>query len=138
MTGQSDLQAATHREAVDGSDDRLRQADDSNEWGKQYVAAMKKYEPSEKVYASAGLRAYFAVHLMATVAETIDGDITNDSLVKALDTTDGLKFAWFDDLSFAKPGPIEGLPRVVSTLSFPSKITGGTLVPEDVISPFSD
>ncbi|MBC2864971.1 ABC transporter substrate-binding protein [Streptomyces mexicanus] len=50
-------------------------ADDANEWGKQYLAAVAKYQPDEKAMSGVGLRAYWAAHLFADVfpAEIVDG-----------------------------------------------------------------
>jgi ABC-type branched-subunit amino acid transport system substrate-binding protein len=111
-------------------------ADESNPWGKQYVAAMKKYQPDETVYAGVGLRSYAAVHLFANVASGIKGDVTNTSTIAALDKVHGMNFMWIDGLSFDEPGPIDAYPRVVSTIAFPAQIQGGKLVPKDPFEPF--
>lgn len=112
-------------------------ADASNEWGKAYLDAMKKYQPQEKVFSGVGLRAYESVGLFAEVAGGIDGDITNTSVLKAFNQVNGLKFAWVDSLSFDKDGPIKDLPRVVSSVTFPAKITNGTFAAEDSFDPFT-
>jgi ABC-type branched-subunit amino acid transport system substrate-binding protein len=112
-------------------------ADDSNEWGKAYVTAVKKYEPDEKVFAGVGLRAYQSLSLFKTVAETIEGDIDNESVLDAFKKVNGLKFAWVESLSFDKDGPIKDLPRVVSSVTFPAKVVGGKFVPEDSFDPFA-
>lgn len=110
--------------------------DESNEWGKQFVAASKKYTPEEKVYSSVGLRAYFSVHLFADVAGTVEGDITNSSVLDAFNKVHDMKFAWIDSLSFDEPGPIKDLPRVVSSITFPARIQGGTFVAQEPFDPF--
>ncbi|MBC2865016.1 ABC transporter substrate-binding protein [Streptomyces mexicanus] len=112
-------------------------ADEANPWGKQYIAAMKKYEPSEKVYAGVGLRSYAAVHLFAEVAKGIDGGVTSTSLVQALDKVHDMEFMWIDHLSFDKSGPIAGYPRVVATEAFPAVIQDGKLVSKEPFDPFA-
>ncbi|MET0143769.1 MAG: ABC transporter substrate-binding protein [Ilumatobacteraceae bacterium] len=111
-------------------------ADESNPWGKQYVAAMKKYQPKETVYAGVGLRSWAAVHLFADVAKGIDGDITNATMATALDRVHDMPFMWIKRLSFDQPGPIAAYPRVVSTEAFPARIQGGTLVSKPPFEPF--
>jgi ABC-type branched-subunit amino acid transport system substrate-binding protein len=111
-------------------------ADDSNPSGRQYVAAMKKYQPDEKVYAGVGLRSYAAVHLFAEVARGIDGEVTSASVIDALDHVHDLTFMWIKSLSFDQPGPIKDYPRVVSTEAFPAQIQGGRLVSKEPFEPF--
>jgi ABC-type branched-subunit amino acid transport system substrate-binding protein len=110
--------------------------DDTNEWGKQYVAAMKKYQPDEKAMTSGGMRSYYAVHLFADVAETIEGGIDADSVLKAFNAVHDKKFAWIDSLSFDQKGPIDDLPRIVSSVVFPVKVQGGALVAQEPFDPF--
>lgn len=112
--------------------------DESNEWGMEYIAAMKEYEPGETVYAGVGLRAYEAVRLFKEVAQTIDGDIDNQSVFDAFGKVNGLKFAWIESLSFDKDGPIKDLPRVVSSVTFPAKIVNGQFVAEGAFDPFAN
>jgi ABC-type branched-subunit amino acid transport system substrate-binding protein len=110
--------------------------DSSNEWGQQYLAAMKKYQPKEKVFGSLGLRAYASVHLFAQVAGTIDGTIDAKSVRTALDGVHDMKFMWIDSLSFDKPGPISKLPRIVNPSVYPIEVKGGALVSGDSFDPF--
>ncbi|MFJ3212623.1 ABC transporter substrate-binding protein [Streptomyces flaveolus] len=111
-------------------------ADDTNEWGKQYLAAMAKYEPDEKVLSGVGLRAYWAAHLFADVAKTIKGEVNSQSVWDAFNKVHGMKFAWVDSLSFDEPGPIKELPRVTSTTVFPAEIVEGKMVAKEPFDPF--
>lgn len=111
-------------------------ASEDNEWGAAYVAAMKKYQPQEKVYAGVGLRAYWAAHLFAEVAKNGSGPVTGVNLWKALDGVSGMKFAWVDDLDFTKPGPVAALPRVVSPKVFMMQIKDGQFVAVGDMDPF--
>lgn len=111
-------------------------SDESNEWGKQYVTAMAKYQPDEKVLSGVGLRAYWAAYLFADVAKGIDGDITSQTVWDAFNDVHGLKFAWVDSLSFDEDGPIEDLPRVTSTIVFPARIESGKTIAEEPFDPF--
>jgi ABC-type branched-subunit amino acid transport system substrate-binding protein len=111
--------------------------DESNEWGKQFVAAMKKYQPQEKVYGSLGLRAYASVHLFAEVAETIEGDITSSSVRKAFDGVHDMPFMWIESLSFDVDGPIEEYPRITNASVFPIEIKDGQLITKEAFDPFA-
>lgn len=112
-------------------------ADDSNETGKAFLAAMKRYQPEEKVFAGVGVRAYAAVKLFADVAGSIEGEVTNTSVLDALNAVKDKKFMWIDSLSFDQPGPIKSLPRVVASVTFPSVIKDGAFVPEETFDPFT-
>jgi len=89
-------------------------ADGSNEWGKQYVAEMTKYEPDEKVIGTVGLRSWAAVHLFAEVARTIDGPVDSKSVWSAFNQTSCLDFMWLKCLNYTEPGPLKDYPRVPS------------------------
>lgn len=99
--------------------------DESNPYGAEYVAAMKKYQPQEKTYGSLGLRAYASVKLFAKVAGTIHGDVTRSSVLDAFNKTHGLKFMWIPSLSYNAPGPLSDYPRVPTALAFPGVIKSG-------------
>lgn len=107
-----------------------------NETGAAYLAAMKAHSPEEKVFSGIGMRAYLSVHLLAQVAETIEGDITRASLLKAFNDLEGKKFYFVDNLSFNKPGPLSEYPRIVSAVSFASEIKDGTFVAKAPVNPF--
>ncbi|MET0886833.1 MAG: ABC transporter substrate-binding protein [Mycetocola sp.] len=111
--------------------------DDSNEWGRQFVTAMKKYQPDEKIYGSLGLRAYASVHLFAEVAETIEGDVSPSAVRAAFDAVHDMPFMWIDSLSFDEPGPIKEYPRITHASVFPIEVTNGALVTKDSFDPFS-
>lgn len=113
-------------------------ADDTNPWGEAYVAAVREYVPEEEVFGSLGLRAYAAVHLFAEVAETIEGEINSASVLEAFQQVSGMGFMWVPSLSFDKPGPIDELPRIVSSMIFPSRIENGTFVGLDSFDPFAE
>jgi branched-chain amino acid transport system substrate-binding protein len=101
--------------------------DDSNPYGKAFVAAMKKYQPKETIYSTGGLRAYEAVQLFAAVAKTIKGPITRQSVDQAFSKVNGMKFAWINSLSFTATGPFSLYPRVTTTEVFPNIVKDGKL-----------
>jgi branched-chain amino acid transport system substrate-binding protein len=103
--------------------------DDSNPYGRAFVAAMKKYQPQETVYSTGGLRAYQAVMLFADVAKTIKGPITRQSVYQAFSKINGMKFAWINSLSFTATGPFSSYPRVTTSEVFPNIVKDGKLQP---------
>ncbi|MET0952832.1 MAG: ABC transporter substrate-binding protein [Aeromicrobium sp.] len=111
-------------------------ADPSNETGKAFLDAMKKYQPEETVFAGVSVRAYAAVKLFADVAGTIEGDVDSASVLEAFQQVKDKKFLWIDSLSFDKDGPIKSLPRVVASVTFPSVVKDGAFVPEEPFDPF--
>jgi ABC-type branched-subunit amino acid transport system substrate-binding protein len=111
--------------------------DASNDTGKQYTSEMAKYQPAEKVMTGLGLRAWADVHLFADVAKTMKGDITRASFLPALQKVHGMHFLWIDSLSFNKPGPISTLPRIVSTVIFPSVVKNAKITTLDKFDPFA-
>jgi branched-chain amino acid transport system substrate-binding protein len=110
--------------------------DTSNATGTAYNASMAKYAPDEKVIAGVGMRAWLSVQLFAKVANTIDGPITRASVLAAMQKVKNLKFYWLDSLSFDKPGPLSEYPRIVTPISFPSKLSNGNYVPQDSFNPY--
>jgi len=111
-------------------------ADDSTPTGKAYLAAMKKYQPKEKILTGTGLRAWAAVHLFADVMNAQSGPVTRSSVKTAFDKVSGLHFDWIDSLSFDKAGPLKQYPRIVSTVNFPQVVKNGQLTPVASFNPF--
>lgn len=103
----------------------------SSTWMKAYNAAMAKYEPG-KDGVSGGLYAYEAVYLFADAAKTIKGEITRDSVWKAMQGFSG-QFAWFKDLDFTKAGPIAGYPRIAEIETYPVVVNNGA---QQALAPF--
>jgi branched-chain amino acid transport system substrate-binding protein len=113
------------------------QAGPGSEAGEQFAADMAEYYPDSPLNGVA-LRAWASVQLFAEVAGGIDGELTRESLVEALDGVDGMEFLWVDSLSYAEDGPVSEYPRMVVTTVFPSRIEGGVFTAEEPIDPFAD
>lgn len=112
--------------------------DDSVPASKQFLEEMAEFQPTAQ-HTAVGLRAWAGVHLFAHAAEKIDGEITRDALVDALNSIDGEEFLWIDSLSYKKPGQFDQAPRVPSWLVFTSKVdANGVAVPSEVLDPFAN
>jgi len=113
-------------------------ADGSNEWGRQYVAEMAKYEPDEKVIGTVGLRSWAAVHLFAEVARTIDGPVDSKSVWNAFNQTSCLDFMWLKCLNYTASGPLEEFPRVPAAASvvFLSEVVDGKIQARPSFNPY--
>ena len=88
---------------------------------------MTKYEPGQALSA-VSLRAWAGVQLFKTVASQISGDITRETVVKALNSVHNLSLYWINSLSFDQPGPFTDYPRIVSPVVYGLKIEKGKVV----------
>jgi branched-chain amino acid transport system substrate-binding protein len=117
--------------------DGIPAVDNSNAAGQAYLASMKQYEPQETALDGVGMRAWLSVELFADVARTIKGPITRASVLGALNNLSGFRFYWVNSLSYNKPGPLAGYPRVVTPITFPTVIAKGVYQPLPSFDPFS-
>ncbi|GAA4544090.1 ABC transporter substrate-binding protein [Pseudonocardia xishanensis] len=106
-----------------------------NPTGAQFVAEMDEFEKGE-VQTTVGMRAWAGVHLFAKAAESIDGDVTRESLVKALNASSG-EFLWIKDLQWKTDGPVDDLPRLTNWELYPSLVENSVPVPQDAFDPFA-
>ena len=113
-------------------------ANEDNEWGKAYIAEMKKYAPDEKTYTALGLRAWASVHLFADVASMVDGNITRESVMNEFSKLHDFDFMWVKSLSYDEDGPLSSYPRIVPAITtvFTSHIKDGQYVSDGTFDPF--
>lgn len=100
-----------------------------------YLADMKKIAP-DVVPSSTGMRAWMSVQFFADVAKGIDGDITADSVHKALDSVQNKDFMWIEGVSLDQPGPSADAPRMFVGTVRATKITDGAHTELGTVSPF--
>jgi ABC-type branched-subunit amino acid transport system substrate-binding protein len=93
-------------------------------WVTDYLADMKKGAP-DITPTPVGLRAWMSVQFTADVMKGIDGDVTSDTLVAALNQVHDKDFMWIKGVSFDEPGKVKDLPRMFVTTVGTSKIVDG-------------
>jgi branched-chain amino acid transport system substrate-binding protein len=103
---------------------------------KQFISEMETYAPDAPA-TSLGLRAWAGVQLFAHTMQKIDGDVTREAFVNALNSIDGEDVAYVTNLSFAEPGPIADLPRIPSWTVYPAIIQDGLVKPQEPVDALS-
>ena len=102
-------------------------------------AVMDEFGPDDWNLSYAAVNSYVAATMAIQALEAIDGDVSRESLLAALQTTTfDLPFA-LEPVSFAEPGPVAATPRVVSAMYHifeyeDGELTQITTEPTDVLA----
>jgi len=124
-------EAATLGEPVEGmilSGPNPSYRDESHPAIQEFNQQMKDAGYSDPIlFRTAGINAWLSVYAVRDVAQKIDGDVTAESLTKALNETTGVDLKGIATWDPATPGPA-GYPRVSQSKIYFQKIEDGKTV----------